>query len=204
MHKVRKPRVLATVRELWYARDQIAQERDVSPGRVVPDAALVAIAMASPRSTSDLPSSPRSVPRYGRQWLAAVERARDLSDDDLPAASVKGDGPPPQRSWADRNPLAAARLTATRERLAAFGEEHSIPVENVCAPDPLRRVVWAPPAEHDELSFAAALATHGVRSCPAPLRTSSSSTGSVPRSARPVRRASTPRPAPTTWSSVHP
>ena len=163
MHKIRKPRVLATVRELWYARDQIAQERDVSPGRVVPDAALVAIAIASPRSPADLPTSPRSVPRYGRQWIAAVERARELSDDELPAASVKGDGPPPQRSWADRNPLAAARLTATREQLTAFAEEHSIPVENVCAPDPLRRVVWTPPAVHDESAFAEALAGHGVR-----------------------------------------
>ena len=120
-------------------------------------------ATRSPRSTADLPRSPRSIPRYGRQWLAAVERARALADEDLPAASVKGDGPPPQRSWADRNPLAAARLTATRERLTVFAEERSIPVENVCAPDPLRRVVWTPPAEHSAAGFDAALAGHGVR-----------------------------------------
>lgn len=163
MHKIRKPRVLATVRELWYARDAIAQERDISPGRVVPDAALVAIAMESPTTAADLPTSPRSVPRYGRHWLAAVERAAALPDSELPPVSVRTDAPPPQRSWPDRNPVAAARLTATREMLTAFAEAHTIPVENVCAPDPLRRVVWTPPEQTDAAGFEAALAAHGVR-----------------------------------------
>ena len=44
LHKIRQPRVLATVRELWYERDRIARDRDTSPGRVIPDAALVDIA----------------------------------------------------------------------------------------------------------------------------------------------------------------
>lgn len=163
MHKIRKPRVLAAVRELWYARDAIAQERDVSPGRIIPDAAIVTMATEAPRTVADLPSSPRSIPRNGRAWLAALERAAALPEDELPPATVRTDAPPPQRSWADRNPLAASRLADTREALTAFAAERTIPVENVCAPDPLRRVVWTPPAEHDEGSFAAALAGHGVR-----------------------------------------
>ena len=42
----------------------------------------------------------------------------------------------------------------------------------------------------------------GGHPCPAPCARSSSSTASAPRSARPARRASTPRPAPTTSSST--
>src|SRR6476620_1252990 len=48
MHKVRHRRIAAVVRELWETRDQIAPDRDVSPGRVLPDAVLVEVAMESP------------------------------------------------------------------------------------------------------------------------------------------------------------
>jgi ribonuclease D len=65
--------------------------------------------------------------------------------------------------WADKNPVAAERLKDTRAALTAFAAEHDIPVENVCSPDPLRRVVWTPPAGRDTPAFEAALAEHGVR-----------------------------------------
>lgn len=163
LHKIRRPRVLATVRELWWERDRIARDRDTSPGRVIPDTALVDIAQAAPAAPGDLPRGHRAIQRNQRAWLAAVERARDLSDEDLPPATVKSDGPPPQRSWANRDPLAAERLTTIRAALTAFAEEHTIPIENVCSPDPLRRVVWRPPTERSVEGFEAALAEHGVR-----------------------------------------
>lgn len=50
MHKIRRRRGVAVVRELWYVRDRIAQRRDVSPGRVLSDAALVALAVEPPRT----------------------------------------------------------------------------------------------------------------------------------------------------------
>lgn len=163
LHKIRQPRVLATVRELWWERDRIARDRDTAPGRVIPDASLVEIALADPASPTDLPRGHRAIQRNQRAWLAAVERARELPEDDLPPASVKSDGPPPQRSWPNRDPLAAERLTATREELTRFAEEHTIPIENVCSPDPLRRVVWTPPEEFTPEAFAEALGRHGVR-----------------------------------------
>src|SRR5439155_1637741 len=39
IHKVRNPRTLAAVRELWQARDHIARRRDIAPGRILPDSA---------------------------------------------------------------------------------------------------------------------------------------------------------------------
>ena len=86
-----------------------------------------------------------------------------VPEDRLPPRSLPSEGPPPPRVWADKNPVAAARLAATRAALGAFAEEHVIPVENVCSPDPLRRVVWSPPEVHDVAAFTEALRGLGVR-----------------------------------------
>lgn len=163
INTLRSRRAIAVVRELWYARDAIARDRDTSVGRVLPDAALVEIARVAPRSSADLPSGHRAIARYGRQWVEAVRRAEEVPEDRLPPRSLPSEGPPPPRVWADKNPVAASRLAATRAALAAFAEEHVIPVENVCSPDPLRRVVWSPPEAHDVAAFTEALRTLGVR-----------------------------------------
>lgn len=163
MHRVRHRRGVAAVREIWLARDAIARERDVSTGRILPDSAIVEIAMTMPRRTEDLPDGHPAVRRYQRQWLAAVRRALDMAEDDLPPLTLRADGPPPPRAWADKDPIAAERLATTRAELTAFAEERVIPVENVCSPDPLRRVIWTPPREYTVAAFAAALTEQGCR-----------------------------------------
>ena len=49
MHRARGRRALAAVRELWQTRDEIARRRDITPGRIIPDAAIVEAANAMPR-----------------------------------------------------------------------------------------------------------------------------------------------------------
>ena len=39
IHKAKGRRALAAVRELWTTRDEIAQQRDTTPGRLIPDSA---------------------------------------------------------------------------------------------------------------------------------------------------------------------
>ena len=163
INTLRSRRAVGIVRELWYARDDIARDRDTSVGRVLPDAAIIDIAKAAPATAADLPRGHRAIARYGRQWLEAVARAQAIPEDDLPPRTLPPDGPPPPRVWAEKNPVAADRLGATRAALTAFAEEHVIPVENVCSPDPLRRVVWQPPSEPDEAAFTRALLDLGVR-----------------------------------------
>jgi ribonuclease D len=119
--------------------------------------------MESPTETGALPSGHRSVRRYQRQWLDAVRRAHELPDSELPPMTLRSDGPPPQRAWPERDPLAAARLAATRTALTAFAHERAIPVENVLSPDPLRRVIWSPPQPPTAEAFARALAELGAR-----------------------------------------
>ncbi|MDQ2624641.1 MAG: HRDC domain-containing protein, partial [Actinomycetota bacterium] len=58
MHAVRDARDLAVVRELWLARDESARRRDIAPGRVLPDRAIIAAAKAKPASVAELVALP--------------------------------------------------------------------------------------------------------------------------------------------------
>ncbi len=168
MHKVRNRRGAAMVRELWQTRDTIAVERDIAPGRVLPDAALIDLAIRGPKSGADISPSgaghvSRSIRRYQRQWLSALDRARQIPETDLPVLTPRSDGPPPARAWADRDPAAAARLAQARAVLGEFAIARSIPIENVMSPDSIRRVLWAPPPESTLASVAEALFALGAR-----------------------------------------
>src|SRR3954470_10203474 len=170
MHKVRGRRGLAIVRELWLWRDAVAQQRDTSPGRVLPDAAISEIAIANQRATkpprtvtSAEPRLARSVKRHQEAIIEVVARALELPEADLPVLSLPPTGPPPPKAWADRDPVAAARLTRARELLGAVSEELAVPVENLLTPDLLRRFLWEGPAAPTTAEVAEALSGMGAR-----------------------------------------
>lgn len=164
IHKIRKPAALAIVRALWEARDKLAAERDIAPGRVLPDAAIVDAAATAPSSAQALAAMPvfrgRAQRRLTAYWWAAVEQAMALGPGELPVGSPPSDGPPPVSRWTDRDPAAAARLAAARAALAAIGAEREVPVENLLLPDLLRRICWTPPEDGD---VPAALRRGGAR-----------------------------------------
>lgn len=167
MHKLRGRRSLAIVRSLWEARDVVARERDISPGRILPDAAIVAAATALPSGCDALLALPEftkpGAKRYARRWCTALTEALAVPDAQLPPQTLPGDGPPPPRLWADRDPEAAARLVAARAALADLAERVSMPVENIVSPDAVRRLAWRPPAVMEAQLVDDALATLGVR-----------------------------------------
>ncbi|MEU3301533.1 MULTISPECIES: ribonuclease D [unclassified Streptomyces] len=167
MHKVRRRRQMAVVRELWTARDQVAQRRDVSPGKVLSDAAIVEAALALPLNLTALTALPGFGHRMGRrqleQWQAAVDRARALPDAELPQPGQPVAGPPPPRSWADKDPEAAARLSAARAAVSSLAEQLNLPQENLITPDTVRRLCWEPPADLSPEAVSAALTALGAR-----------------------------------------
>lgn len=178
MHRIKDKRAIARVRELWLTRDAIAQERDIAPGRILPDAMIVELANVGPRTTEALQKSGaglqgtsrsrarlagRGTTRYASRWLAAIERVAAMKESDLPPATVRNDAPPPQRTWSDRNPQAAARLSFVREALTDFAEQRNVPIENLITPDTLRRVLWTPPKPLDDNAVRARLAELGAR-----------------------------------------
>ena len=167
IHRLRKPRDLAAVRELWITRDEIAQRRDIAVGRILPDAAIVAAVQGHPTTIEELSTLKefrgRGAQRYLRQWWSAFARAAALSNADLPLSATPLSGPPQPRVWAERDPVAHARLEAARTALAALSEEYAIPVENLVTPDVVRRLCWQPPAYPTPDSVAEALMAQGAR-----------------------------------------
>ena len=168
IHRLRTRRSLAVVRELWLARDRVARERDVSPGRVLPDSAIVEAALQVPRTPDDLTALPafrgRNPRRHAVVWFRAVQKGRTLPDTELPEHSLPGEGPPPAHRWAERDPAAAERLTASRAVVAALADEHTMPTENLLQPDTVRRLAWAPPETITEESVGLVLTALGSRS----------------------------------------
>lgn len=153
IHSLKSPRQLAAVRELWQTRDEIASRRDIAPGRVLPDSAIVAAASADPKSIDAL----RSLPVFGgprqrrssRVWLQALERARALPDSQLPPLTQPFTGPPPANRWARKFPEAAERLSSARTQMTSLSERVHVPVENLLTPDLVRRLCWDfIPADH--------------------------------------------------------
>ncbi|MEV4142454.1 ribonuclease D [Amycolatopsis sp. NPDC049691] len=167
VHKIRNPRGLAAVRELWQARDELARKRDRAPSRILPDSAIINAVTADPKTVEELQALPvfsgRVQRKYTASWLRHLQAARALPASELPSPSQPTDGPPPVNRWADKDPDAAARLSAARAGLAAIAEDRRLPVENLLLPDLVRRTCWRPPAETDEESVAAVLRAGGAR-----------------------------------------
>lgn len=165
-HALRSPRALAIARELWVARDELARERDVAPGRLIPDASIVAAAGANPRSKNDLARLQTFRGRASRteidRWWRAILRGK--TTEDLPGPKTRDPGAlPHHRGWAQRHPAAAARLAAARAALEAEAERQRIPLENLLTPDTLRRVAWDPPGERSADDVALRLKELGAR-----------------------------------------
>ncbi|MGV9482062.1 HRDC domain-containing protein [Gordonia aichiensis] len=168
VHTVKNGRSLAAVRELWSAREELAQRRDVAPGRILPDSAIVTAANAMPTSVAELTRLPVfGGPRQRRQsgiWFGAIERARTLPDSQLPSKRGPTVGLPPISRWEQRDPEAAARIARIRPVVKEIAESNTVPVENLLAPDLVRQLAWdgvASPATPDVVD--AYLAAGGAR-----------------------------------------
>lgn len=144
IHKVRTASGLAAVRELWTTRDRIARSRDIAPGRILPDSAIIAAATADPKTIDDLIALPifggQKQRRTAQVWLDALATAR--TTDQPPETSEPLTGPPPPVRWAKRKPEAAVRLEAARAALSELSRQVSVPTENLVSPDLVRRLCW--------------------------------------------------------------
>ena len=143
IHKVRNPRALAAVRELWQTRDHIARRRDIAPGRILPDSAIINAATVDPDTVEKLTELPvfggNRQRRSAQVWLDALARARTAEP---PEAQEPSNGPPPASRWARRKPEAAVRLEAARAGLAVLSQRVSVPTENLVSPEVVRRLCW--------------------------------------------------------------
>jgi ribonuclease D len=167
IHRARGRRALGIVREVWETRDNIAENRDTTPGRILPDASILEIAVTAPQDITTLKNmrvmKNRGPRRFLSEWFDAVERGLALEESKLPTTGQRSDGPPPPRAWADKNPLAAERLGRSREAVTTLAEEHDLPSENLIAPQLVRNLAWQPPEQLTLATVSDALAAHGAR-----------------------------------------
>ena len=146
IHVLRDPRRLAIVRALWEARDERARDLDVSPGRVLHDSVIVDLARHAPATMPAMlalrPVHSRNARKDPEHWWHAIERARALTDAELPRRTQAEGTLPPPRSWAQRNPEAAARWEVVRPAVVATAESLGIAAEVLVSPDIVRQFCW--------------------------------------------------------------
>ena len=170
IHSLRSRRQLAMVRSLWEARDRLAAQRDVAPGRTLPDAAILAAVKANPKSVADLGNvavfnGPRQR-RLAGYWFSALAEGREVPDDQLPPlaqTTADPDAMPSPARWREKDPAAARRLVACKEVVTEVAAEHRLLSQNLLAGDVLRRLAWRSASPLTEDGVRARLAELGAR-----------------------------------------
>lgn len=165
MHEVKDARSLAIARELWTAREQLAEKLDVSPGRLIPDSSIVAISANPVKSRPELAASKTFSGRASRSyldtWWAALNEG--LNTRELPPTRLPQTGIPNHRTWPNRFPEADARLKSVKPVMAQISESVNVPLENLLTPDFLRQLCFEPPTPIDGASVAGFLENLGAR-----------------------------------------
>lgn len=165
INKLKDSRRLAVLRELWNAREHLAEQRDVSPGHILPDSALVAASAALPRTVPQLLSVQgfhgRAAKREAPRWLRAIQSG--TKSDDLPAPQRKSSGPPPPRTWKDRNPLAFCRYRTARDWLQRRADELEVMPDTLLTPSVLKELCWNAPEVIDLETVSTKLSELGAR-----------------------------------------
>jgi ribonuclease D len=171
IHSLRNRRQLAMVRSLWQARDRLAAERDVAPGRTLPDAAIIAAVKANPRTPTELSTvgifnGPRQR-RLASYWFSALAAGREVPETELPPLSQVSNDPdamPAPARWREKDPAAALRLARCKDVVTETAAERDVLSQNLLAGDVLRRLAWRSVAPLTEQNVRARLAELGARS----------------------------------------
>lgn len=147
LHEIKDARSLTIAKHMWEAREKLAMDRDYAPGRLIPDAAIVAAAKALPKSKSELSSLRSFTGKASRTFLDTWWDAYTLgtTTKDLVELRIKATGIPNHRNWPQKFPEANSRLIAVKAVIADLSAAMSIPPENILSPEISRAICFEPP-----------------------------------------------------------
>lgn len=151
MHKIKRRDQLAIIKELWVARDRVASEQDIAPGKLLNDTAIVELAMAAAVTKKEFEKALRPLGLRARWlenlplWLSCISAAIAVPEDQWPAMRTSADTLPPIKLWRDKFPEKYAPLSHARAAIEVIAHDNEIPVENLITPEHVRRVCWKPP-----------------------------------------------------------
>ena len=166
LHKVQDRSSLEIARQLWLAREALAQKMDVAPGRLIPDSSILVAATEKPKTRPELAAmksfSGRASRSYLDTWWDAINSANKATD--LPALKPeKSDALPNHRNWINKFPEADRRLKHAKASLIELSQQKLIPLENLLTPELLRQVSFAPPQQLSSITLSEKLGQLGAR-----------------------------------------
>ena len=170
MHKVRDRLTMTIIKDLWLDRDQLAQELDIAPGRILNDEAIIEIATKKPSTIEAIAKvigwrSKMQSPPYDR-WLAQLNLSLATPVEQQVELRIQSNNLPPIKVWKERNPLGYARLSHARAGIAALALELDLPIENLITPELVRKLCWELPRNKEsdyEIYVAEQLKQMGAR-----------------------------------------
>jgi len=165
LHEIKDQRSLTIAKHLWEAREDLAISKDISPGRLIPDASIVAAIKANPKSKPELASLRTFYGKASRTFIDVWWKAfsEGTTTKKLVELRPKSIGIPNHRNWPQKFPEANARLLTCKAMLAKLAEELSIPAENIVSPDVIRSLCFEPPTELNTLTVSEALSLKMAR-----------------------------------------
>lgn len=137
---------LAAAKALWEHRDQVARSRDLAPGKLLPNKALIEVARVLPKNLSAL-GAVRGFPRRRAgattEWFAVIERSQLADPATFPELECSY-GPFPSKTTMSREfPDLWDLYQDIRADLADLAEEMSVNEDVLISTTSVREAVWA-------------------------------------------------------------
>ena len=151
MHDIKTGLDSAIVKELWEKRDEIAKLRDIAPGRILNDSAIIELALVKPKTVAELCELKNIKYRPSKNdaqiWFDCLQNAMKLNPDQWPVKSKNLETYPQPKTWQQKRPEAFKRLQFLKSSLLKLSEEKLIPVEHLCSPDLVKKWAWDSPTK---------------------------------------------------------
>ncbi len=145
IHILKNRREMEIVRQLWISRDKLALQKDIAPGRLLPDRLIIALAEQKPTTEAELKrvkGTQRT--RQRSRWLGAINAALAVPEEKLPAFRLHaGHSIPHQSQWKRLNPAAAENLTRCRAVTDEIAQQLAIDAQDLVAGEALRTLSWS-------------------------------------------------------------